>query len=484
MNLTEYASFDAMGLADCVKKGDVTPTELTACAVEAIQKINPDVNAVIEVYPDRTESFDELTLGDGPFHGVPFLIKDIGAPEKGRKREAGSHYLEGRTDSEDSFLIHLMKKSGFNNLGRTNVPEFAIAGTTENELYGNTSTPWRKGYSAGGSSGGAAAAVSAGIVPIAHGSDIGGSIRIPASLCGGVGLFPSRGRVSFGPQRGDAGNGMAQNFVQTRSIRDTALALDCLSVPQPGDPFVIKQPEQSFIKTIEHEPKPLRIAYRTDALSSTPVNREVAAAVEQTAHTLEELGHIVEEASPKYNSEEAVRAHMALWFFGYDKTLEALGEPLGRTPSPDNLMPVTWQIYQAAREMEPARYLEADHIINRLRRDVGHFFETYDLWLTPTTANVSEPWGRYDQGGQYDSALDWYRHSDQPIQFACFYNLMGFPAISLPLAMTQDNLPIGIQLGTRHAEEDLLLKVAAQLEKVMPWADRVPPLHVGNRKRV
>ncbi|MGI9407709.1 MAG: amidase family protein, partial [Hyphomicrobiaceae bacterium] len=240
MNIQEYASYDGLGLAALVARREVSPAELAHTARSAIGAIDDRVKAVVEIYDDKIVDLDEAGLGDGPFRGVPFLIKDVGGHEKGRKIEFGSRLCEGMVAEFDTNLIKLLRSSGVNVIGRSNAPEYSIAGSAENLLYGNTSTPWREGYSAGGSTGGGAAAVSAGMVPLAHGSDIAGSIRIPAAWCGGIGLKPSRGLISAGPVLDEAGFGLAMSFVQSKTMRDTAAMLDCLAIPQPGDPFVIQ----------------------------------------------------------------------------------------------------------------------------------------------------------------------------------------------------------------------------------------------------
>src|SRR5947209_8306458 len=234
MNLAEYASYDALGLADLVANKQVSPKELAQTAAAAIASINPSVNAVVETYPDRIDGLDEKTLGSGPFRGVPFLIKDFFGHEAGRTIEFGSRLCQGMLAQQDTYLFELFKAAGLNVIGRSAAPEYSMAGTTENALYGRTSTPWKHGYSSGGSTGGGMAAVTAGMVPIAHGSDIAGSIRVPASYCGGVGLKPSRGRVSFGPALDENGYGLGQNFVQTKSVRDAAAMPACLAGPQIG----------------------------------------------------------------------------------------------------------------------------------------------------------------------------------------------------------------------------------------------------------
>src|SRR5438552_2092631 len=279
MKLAEYASHDALGLAALVASGQVSPTELAATAASAIAAINPAINAVVETYPDRIEALDERTLGNGPFRGVPFLMKDVFGHEAGRKIEFGSRLCRGMIAQQDTHYCQLVRASGVNILGRSAAPEYSMSGTTEGALYGNTCTPWRAGYSAGGSTGGGMAAVIAGIVPIAHGSDIGGSIRIPASYCGGVGLKPSRGRISYGPMLDELGYGLAQNFVQVKSVRDAAAMLDCLAVPQPGDPFVIPKPAETYAALIRRKSARLKIGWSTDALMGMKTDAAVASAV-------------------------------------------------------------------------------------------------------------------------------------------------------------------------------------------------------------
>ena len=479
MNIAEYAAQDGLGLAELVRMKQASPRELAQAAARAIEAVNPQVNAVVETYDDRIAGLDELTLGDGPFRGVPFLIKDVGGHEKGRKIEYGSRLCQGMVGEIDTNLIKLLRKSGVNVIGRSNAPEYSIAGTTENALYGNTSTPWRRGYCAGGSTGGGAAAVAAGMVPIAHGSDIGGSIRIPASLCGGVGLKPSRGRISAGPAVDESGFGMAMSFVQTRTVRDAAAMLDCLAIPQPGDPFVIPKPAEPYA-VLATKPAPrLKIAWSAKPLMDAPVDSEVAAAVESTARLLAEMGHEVTEDHLPFDAEEADRVMLNLWFFGFDRRLEDIGRKLGRTIGPDTLEPVTLKIYEHSKHLDPHAFQDALAFMNKARRRIGEFFARHQIWLSPTTAQVAEPHGLYNQGRTDLGAEEFMVYSDRPIQFCFPYNVAGQPAISLPLAWHSNGLPIGIQLGARPAEEHLLIQLAAALEQARPWRDRIPPLHAS-----
>jgi amidase len=480
MKLAEYAAYDATGLAGLVARREVSPTELARTAADAIAALNPKLNAVIELYADRIDSLAESTLLPGPFHGVPFLIKDIGGHLDGRKVEFGSRLCQGLVTTDgDTNLGRMFKEAGLNIIGRSNTPEFSMSGTTENALYGHTATPWREGYSAGGSTGGGAAAVAAGMVPMAHGSDIAGSIRIPASLCGGVGLKPSRGRVSVGPKIDEGGWGLAANFAQTKSIRDTALLLDVMSHPQPGDPFVITKPRETYVTMIGWAAPRLKIGWSVKPLNDRPVDPEIAEAVRRTAKVLASLGHIVEEDHPDYDGEDAAQRMLDVWFFDFPKRIHDLAAKTGRKPGPDTLEPVTLAIYDYAKTISTDQFLTAHASLNTIRRRLGPYFQRHDLWLSPTTAAVAEPWGNYNLGRSDLSPQAYMAHIFRQIQFCFPHNVMGTPAISLPLAMHSSGLPIGVQLGASPGEDHLVLQVAAQLEREMGWEKRVPPLAHG-----
>jgi amidase len=480
MKLTEYAAYDALGLAELVARKQISAKELAATAVAAIEAINPAVNAVVETYPDRIDGLDEKSLGSGPFRGVPFLMKDVFGHEAGRKIEFGSRLCRGMIVQQDTHYCELLRASGVNILGRSAAPEYSMAGTTEGALYGNTSTPWRKGYSAGGSTGGGMAAVIAGIVPIAHGSDIGGSIRIPASYCGGVGIKPSRGRVSFGPMIDENGYGLAQNFVQVKTVRDAAAMLDCLSIPQIGDPFVIPKPAEPYSALVKRKPPKLRIGWSTDAIMGLAPDPEVAAAVEKVARTLAGMGHEVVQETPQFDGLKVMRSMMEVWFFGFDLRLAGYSKRSGHVIGRDTLESCTFAIYEYARAMKPEQFINGMAAVNAARRKLGAYFARHDVWLSPTTPRVAEPWGNYNLG-RSDVALEELPQKvyAATLQFTLPHNIMGTPAISLPLAMHQNGLPIGVQLGTRPADEHVILQLAAALEEALPWKDRLPPLHVS-----
>jgi amidase len=481
LKLAEYAAHDALGLAELVARKEVSPKELALTAAKAIEAANPAVGAVVETYPDRIETLDEKGLGKGPFRGVPFLMKDIFGHEKSRKVEMGSRLCKGMLGEADSAYTTLLRAAGVNILGRSAAPEYSMSGTTETVLYGNTSTPWKQGYSAGGSSGGAAAAVSAGMVPIANGSDIGGSIRIPASLCGGVGLKTSRGRVPVGPTVDEGGLGFSVTFVQTKTMRDAAAMLDCLAVPQPGDPFLIPRPAEAWAALARKKAGKLKVGIVLDELMGTPVDKEVAAAVEAAGKSLASMGHAVERAHADMGGIEAASAIMKdVFFFGFDARLDGYAKRAGSRPGPDTLEPVIWALYQYARSITPARFVAALAVANTARRKLGEFYTRHDIWLSPTTSRVAEPWGNYHlskPGVTMENIAE--TMFKVPCQFTLPHNIMGTPALSLPLAMHSSGLPIGVQIAARHADEHLLLQLGTALEEAMPWRDRVPALHVS-----
>jgi len=484
MRVSEYARSDALGLAHLVAARQVSPRELAVAAAGAIDAINPAVRAIVELYPDRIDDLDETTLGAGPFRGVPFVIKDLYGHEAGRTVEWGSRLCRGMVATEGTFFGELLRASGVNILGRSAAPEYSMSGTTESALHGNTSTPWRHGYSAGGSTGGGMAAVVAGMVPIAHGTDIAGSIRIPASFCGGVGLKPSRGRVSYGPSMDENGYGLGQNFVQTKTVRDAAAMLDCLAVPQAGDPFVIPTPAEPYAVLARGRPPALRIGWSTKPLMGVDTDREIAQAVETTARLLAGMGHAVTEESPEFDGLAAMRHMIDVWFFGFDLRLRTYSKQSGHAIGPETLEPVVYNIYEYAARLKAPQFLGALAGMNTARRRLGRFFTKYDVWLCPTTPRVAEPWGRYNLGRTDVTMENLVEELYRPTcQFTLPHNILGIPAISLPLAMHSSGLPIGVQLAARPAQEHIVLQLAAALEEAMPWNDRVPPLHAGTSRQ-
>jgi amidase len=480
MNLAEYAAYDGLGLAELVKRREVTAKELGRLMITAVEKANPQINAVIQTYAGRVEAMCQDYTPTGPFAGVPFLLKDIGPGEKGAIQEAGSRLWQGRVLKHDAFLIERFRAAGLSLLGRTTTPEMALSSSTESVLTGATCNPWNPATRAGGSSGGAAASVAAGLVPLAHASDTAGSIRIPAAICGLVGLKPSRGRVSQGPGVGESTMGMDGHFALSRTVRDTAALLDAVSQPAPGDPFIIVQPTRPFLQEIDAPSGKLQIAWtRTSWQPGTLIHPEVVAALEKTVIQLEAMGHNLTEVETLYDYDEFINSVWVGWAWGFDVLLDETAAALGRAVSEETLEPVTLSLYHLAKGLTVAEMARAENIYNSIRRKVGCFFQNFDLLLTPTIAQLGEPIGKYSQTITDVDFIGFFRRCDQSDMFLPFANLTGQPAISLPLHHSDSGFPIGMQFVAHFGREDVLLRLASALEEVVPWRQRIPPVHVS-----
>ncbi len=480
MNLAEYSSCDGVALGNLIRKQKVTSKELARLFVEAVEKVNPKINAIIEVYQDRVNALDDHVMPTGPFAGVPFLMKDIGAGECGRLQESGSRLMKGHILDKDSFLTTLFKKSGLTIMGRTTTPEFALGISTESALMGATRNPWNLNTIPGGSSGGSGASVAAGIVPIAHGSDNGGSIRIPASACGLVGLKPSRGRVTLGPDIGEMWPGMLQEFVLSRTVRDTALLLDMVSAPTPGEPFIITQPARPYAQELNAPTGNLRIAWTTDSWQpGASVDSEVVHCVKQVVSECERMGHELIEANPIFDYEEYLRATCIAWSFGLYAGVEMFAAMMGRKINEETLEPVMLSFYNYSKGLTAADMFMTEFVLNKFRRTFGKFFEQYDVLLTPTLVKLPEPIGKYTKMRTDIDYVEYMRLQDEVRIHPPAANVTGQPAISLPLGQSQSGLPIGIQFMARFGEESTLIRLASSLEQEMPWRDRVPPVHAS-----
>jgi len=478
MNLTEYASYDGLGLADLIRNQEVTAADLAELALAGVQKINPQINAVIEVYHECADKADELRLPAAPFGGVPFFLKDLGATEAGKPQKMGSRLATGYIAATDAYLTTRFREAGTIICGRTTTPELGFAATTESILTGATRNPWDLNLIAGGSSGGSAAAVAAGIVPVAHASDGGGSIRIPAACCGVVGLKPSRGRVTCGPDTDERLFGLVQEFIVSRTVRDTAAMLDAVSQPAPGDPFIIVQPRQPYLKEINVPTGKLRMAYTVESWTGVDVNPEIAAMLKSIARRCEDMGHNVEAAKPQFDLEPYFNALGVLWNSSLGYTCDLLAQRMDRPVDPHHLEPVTLKVYYESRKISAADVISARAALNMTRRKVGAFFEKYDLLLTPTTAQLPVALGTIHQN-QDIPLEDWYAGTAQFNAFTSLFNATGLPAISLPLGQSSAGLPIGIQFAAGFGQEDLLIRIAGTFEKALPWIDRRPPVHVS-----
>jgi amidase len=486
----ELAWLDAVAQAERVRRREATPLELVDAAIARIEKLDPRLNAVIlPAFERAREEARRLArdpdLASRPLPGVPFLMKDLGGQEAGAPHHMGMKCLKraGWVEAADSHLAGRVRAAGLVSLGRTNTPELALLPTSEPEAYGPTRNPWDLEASAGGSSGGAAAAVAAGLVPIAHASDGGGSIRIPASHCGLVGLKPTRGRSSFGPALGERWSGFSCELVVTRTVRDTAVALDVIGGAMPGDPYVAPPPARRYASEVGADPGRLRVGL----LAGPPregvrVDPECAEAARRAARALEGLGHQVEEAHPEaYEDVGCARAYVTVVACNVARALDAVGEKLGRALEADDVEATTWALAGIGRATPVTQYLATLEWVHRFGRRMAAWWESgFDLLLTPTVAEPPPRLGEF--ASPPDVPLRGFLRAAPFGAFTFPINLTGQPAISLPLHWTPAGLPVGAMGVAASGREDLLLRVAAQLEQVLPWRDRRPPGFAGARE--
>lgn len=480
MNLTEYASIDGLAMAQLVRNGEVSARELAALAFEAIAAVNGELNAVVDTYPDRLDpELSHRGKPAPPFLGVPFLLKDCGAGEKGRPQQFGSRIAVGHEPSEDSYLTRRFKSSGLNILGRTAMPEFAFSGATESVLYGVTRNPWNLNTIPGGSSGGSAAAVAAGMVPIAHGTDTGGSIRLPAFHCGLVGLKPSRGLVSKGPGRDETlFGGLDTEFVLTRSVRDCAAALGVASGLEPSDDVHFCKDSESYLEAIARPIRQLRIAVDTGENAQTAVDREVISAVQKVALMLEHFGHNVYFSSPPVLLEALHDALLCVWQQSIHYLVKGISATTDRPIDADHLEPVILDAALRGGEKTADDWFAAMSVFRQTRLSIADWFQTHDMFLSPSGALPNAELGRFTTATIVDTN-EFLRACMQISPFTMLFNITGQPAISLPLATTSQGMPVGLQFAAAHGREDELLALSAFLEMELPWHDRKPPIHVS-----
>lgn len=467
---------DAVGLADLIRRGEASPEEVTEATIARIEALDPAVNAVIHrSFDTALDAARSSDLPDGPFRGVPMLIKDLWPTSAGDPFHCGVAGMKaaGYRHPTDANIVTAYRRAGFVLLGRTNTPELGLVATTEPVAYGPTRNPWDLTRGAGGSSGGAAAAVASGMLPAANASDGGGSIRIPAAMCGLVGLKPSRGRVSMGPMQDEWG--VSVQHVVSHTVRDTAAILDATAYPFPGDGVVAPPTGQPYATGHLVAPRPLRIG----VLAASPrpdvtVDPVIAAATMAAGELLERLGHHVDQAHPEALEDQSIGAHFGLlWGVNCAANMGKLGSLIGRTLGPDDVEPATWLMAERARAADPIAVVEAQGAQHSFRRRMAEWWTHHDLLLTPTCALQAPPIGKL-----VSTPEDPWAGSIGSVAYAVFtspYNVTGQPAISLPLGQAADGLPIGIQLVADYGREDLLLQVAAQLEAEVRWADRRAP---------
>ena len=471
----DAAWLDATGQAELVRQNEVSASELVADAITRIEKLNPQLNAVIHELFDRAVAEAAGPLPDGPFRGVPFLLKDLGAELAGTPFSEGLAFSGDYRSTVTQELTQRYIDAGFVICGKTNTPELGILPTAEPQRFGASRNPWNTEHSTGGSSGGSAAAVAAGMVPAAHANDGGGSIRIPASCCGLVGLKPTRGRNSLAPNYGDLMGGLVCEHVVTRSVRDSAAILDATAGPVPGDPYgAPPRRGPSFAAAAASAPAKLRIAVLTESPTGSNVHADCTAAARAAAALCESLGHEIEDASLEVDGDAFVANFINAWAAGNAWAIADWEERVGRAVTEEDVEPLSWALIGLGRSLSSAQYLVAVQNLQRISRQIAAAFEGIDLLLTPTLGEPPAPLGTFDSPP--GKPLAGLIRSAGYVPFTPPFNVTGQPAISLPLHWNEAGLPVGVQFVGRFGDEETLLSLAGQLEQAAPWAGRRPPV--------
>jgi amidase len=492
---SEYLQLDATAMAALVRKGDVSGSELLAAALRQYERVNPQINAIGVLMRDQAQSQAQQNA-TGVMGGVPMLIKDATQDYAGLPTSYGSRAFSRVTPARHSTIVQRFCDSGALIFGKTNTPELALKAVTESAAFGVTRNPWDLGRTPGGSSGGSAAAVAAGIVPMAGANDGGGSIRIPAACCGLFGLRPSRGRVSVGPASGEVWEGASSDLVVSRSVRDSALALDLLGGASAGDPFIIAPADEPFTALARRDPGRLRIAFSTRSPIGTPVHPEAVEAVQNAVALLRSLGHDVVEDEPAYDGAELARCYIHLY---YGQVAASIAQARALGARYDDFEMLTQVLGVLGRAMNAGQYVSSHQKWNQFARALGDFYSRVDVYLTPSLAQPPVRHGESDLPQWQNSMLSGLLHSgllsvlarlgltnnmvDQIardslsfVPFTQLANLTGTPAMSVPLHWTAEGLPLGVQFCGPFGSEARLLQLATQLEAVKPWFHRLPTL--------
>ena len=470
---TEYANHDALGLADLIRRGDVTASEVLEAAIRRAEAIDPTINAVVLKHYDLARATLPQGKPSGLLGGVPMLLKDLNIALKNTITSNGSLFFRDAVADHDSLLVSRYRQAGLNIFGKTASPEFGQTGTTESRLWGLTRNPWNLEHSAGGSSGGAAAAVAAGILPAAHASDGGGSIRIPASHCGLFGLKPSRGRIPFGPDKLEGWMGLSIMHAITRSVRDSAALLDISQGPESGSRVLPPVGNTRYLTGHRRSPPKLRIALWDTHLFGLPVHPDCQAAAAKTAKLCESLGHVIEPAAPTLPVQEMFGAMGVMTGTGMLVALRDREKQLGREVTEADLELINWRHYQEARKRSAEDVYRARATLDRVGTILDDFFGRYDMVLSPVTAVPPPRLGALSLDQPYEKFVPAALNISP---FTALWNMGGHPAMSVPLHWNADKLPIGSQFAARFGDEMLLLRLAAQLETAAPWAKQRPPV--------
>jgi amidase len=479
ISLSDYTSHDGLGLAELVARKEVKPEELVAAALKAIEKVNPKLNAVLQALPTQAAAEIRDGLPQGPFTGVPFLIKEIMLHAKNVPCNMGSKLAQGFVSPEDTELMARFRRAGLVLVGTTQTPEFAYGPTTEPRLFGPAHNPWDVTRSTGGSSGGSCASVAAGIVPIAHANDGGGSIRLPASCNGLVGLKPSRDRIPTGPDSADPVCGLAVEFAVTRSVRDAAALLDAVAGADVGAPGYPVPPARPYREEVGTPPGRLRIAWTITPASGEKIDPECEKAVHETVRLLEDQGHVLVEDHPRHDWEAYIQSLHVIWSSNTAFAVDMVAAAMGRKPGPDNLEVGTLACYEDGKRFTAVDLLNAMAHGNLLSRQVSAFFENVDVLVTPTIPMVPAPLGELNQNRTGMTAMEWTRQVFAFVPFTPIFNTTGQPAFSLPLHWSASGLPVGVQIAGRFGDEATLFRLASQLEQARPWAGKRPPVHAA-----
>jgi amidase len=479
----ELALLDGLGQAEMVRRGEATPPELVEAAIERIERLDPQLNAVVTPMFEQARAAAAATPRGGSFAGVPYLLKDLAVEAAGARFTEGSRFARETVSSRDQETVRRLRRAGLVILGKTNTPEFGMLPTCEPALFGPTRNPWDLARTPGGSSGGSAAAVAAGMVPMAYANDLGGSIRFPASCCGLFGLKPTRGRLTFAPEYGEVLGGLAVEHAVTRSVRDSAALLDATSGPAPGDPYPAPTAERPFLEEVGRDPGRLRIAFWTRPPGGGPVHPDCVAAVEDAARLCSALGHEVVELELPGLTTRVAAAIGTLFDAAVAWILAYWIRRLGRVPQEDELEPQTRLDWEDGRRVSAADYLLALDELHAYARTVAGFFTDVDLWLTPTLAEPPVALGEMVSTEQDPS-----RAARRAGRFVAFpgvaANITGGAAMSVPLWWNEAGLPIGVHFLGRAGDDGLLIRLAAQLEEARPWRHRRPPFFASPKSEI
>jgi amidase len=469
----EFANLDATALAELVRTGKVKPVELVQAAIDRIEKINPQINAVVTRMYEEALALSKTAPGNGPFAGIPFLLKDLVAAYRGVPMSSGSRYGKDYRPVQDSDLVTRHRRAGLIVLGKTNTPELGLLPTTEPVLFGPTRNPWNTSLTAGGSSGGSAAAVATAMVPMAHGNDGGGSIRIPASCCGVFGLKPTRARNPLGPYVGDVFSGLVAEHALTRTVRDSAALLDATSGYSLGDPYCAPEPVRPFAQEVGADPGKLRIAFWTKTPLGTPLHPDCITAVDEAARLLAGLGHEVVDAAPPLDGEMIWKHFLTIWTAGVTWSIRNMQYAIGRMPGEGELEPTTVAYDEEGKKVKASDYLTAVQYFQFLARQIAEFMRDYDVLLTPTLGSPPLPLGSFAPTPQDPLAIS---VATSFVPFTPIFNTTGQPAMSVPLFWNAEGLPIGTHFIGRYGDEATLFRLASQLEEARPWANQRPPV--------